>query len=634
MRKLFLIALALTLIFCLASFLFPAPFHFLDAKGIDAYFQIRGKQPADREIVLVTIDEKSLTKLGRWPWPRSTIAKLVTQLATSNVRAVGFDITFSETSQEDHLLAQSLQKSPNTFLGYFFYLSPEEAAEAGISSKELTQNEKSIFSSRLSLSSQQLESSGRKVYGVQSNVPQIAEALPGDRQGFFNVFPDADGVIRSLPLVLFYKGNIYPSLSLQLTRFIQGFSPIPIFKEEGVLDGLAIGDQKIPLNAQGELFINYRGDPKTFSHISIADILDGTTKPEELKNKIVLIGATAVGIYDMRVTPTSANFPGLEIQATVLDNLLNSRFLIANETTQTLSFLLTLGVGLLLGLLLPTFRALNSSVVFLGVITLLLGGGYFVFLKQGWVLYTLTPALNGFFVFGGVTLYRYFTEEKERRKIRKTFSHYLSPTVIKVLLNHPEKLKLGGERKVLTVLFSDIRGFTSKSEKLPPEKVVQLLNDYFTVMTEIVFKYDGTLDKFMGDAIMAIFGAPLPQKDHALRASLAGLEMLKALDQHRKEWCQKYGLDDFKIGIGIHTGEMAIGNMGSFKRFNYTVIGDAVNLASRLETLTKDYNAPIIISDTHYKLVKENVIAKELGVVKVKGKQEETVIYALTGRKG
>lgn len=633
MKRLFFIAISLTSLFILSCFLFPKPFESLEVKWVDQFFKFRGEIPPQNSIVLVTIDEKSLTKLGRWPWPRSQIARLIQKLSSLGVREIGFDITFSEKSLEDGFLAQALKNSSNTILGYFFYLTPEETSEADLKEQEIKENDQSIFSSRLSLSSKQLETSGEKVYGVQANVVQISKALPNNRQGFFNIFPDRDGVIRQVPLALFYKGYAYPSLALQLASLTSDFSPVPLFNEEGLLKGLGLGTKKIPLSQKGEFFINYRGGPKTFFNFSIADVLEDKIPKEQLEGKIALVGATAVGIYDMRVVPTSPNFPGVEIQANILDNLLTGDFLISNSITKFVSFALILFGGIFLGISIPRLRAFNSFLVFMVFISLILAGGIIAFLKYGLILHTVKGSLNSFLVYGGLTIYRYFTEEKERRKIKKTFEHYLSPQVIQVLLEHPEQLKLGGERKVLTVLFSDIRDFTPKSERLPPEKVVQLLNDYFTAMTEIIFKYEGTVDKFMGDAIMAIFGAPLPQEDHAQRACFTALEMIQALEGHKKEWCQKYGLDDFKIGIGIHTGEMAIGNMGSLKRFNYTAIGDSVNLASRLETLTKEYNVPIIISEMHYQMVKEKVMVKELGEVKVKGKQESTRIFELTGRK-
>lgn len=629
----FWIAIVLTLFLTLAKISFPSIFQSLENRWIDQYFKIRGPLPTKSEVVIATIDEKSLTKLGRWPWSRSTMAKLVNILKKYDIKGVGFDITFSEESSEDVSLANALQDSESTHLGYFFYPSLQELAEAHLSREEVEANDKSIFPSRLSLSSEQLESSGTKVYGVQSNVQTIAQSLSPHQQGFFNVFPDPDGVIRKIPLLLFYKGYAYPSLSLQLTSSAKGFSPIPLFGKEGRLEGFVIGEEKVPLNPTGQMVINYRGGSKTFPHFSIADILEKQVPPENLANKILLVGATAIGIYDMRVTPLDANMAGVEIQANVIDNILRGDFLIQNETTWLVSWLLFFGYSLGLGLLLPRWRALNSTLVFLLLTLALVLSGYLLFQEKCLLLQNFTTLGGGFLIFGSITVYRYFTEEKERRKIRRTFQHYLSPAVIDQLLKNPEQLKLGGERKELTVLFSDIRNFTTKAEQMPPERIVALLNDFFNVMVEVVFKHGGTIDKYMGDALMAIFGAPLPQGDHAIRASFSALEMMETLKKYKQEWCAKYNLEDLNIGIGINTGMMAVGNMGSEKLFNYTVVGDAVNLGSRLEALTKEFGCPMIISEGHYQKVKEFVEARPLGETSIRGKKEKIKIYELTGRK-
>lgn len=633
MKKSLAIAGIVTALILGMELFFPFLFEGINSRWIDQFFKIRGNLPTQNEIALVTIDEKSINKIGRWPWPRSVIAKLVEKLGESEIQAVGFDITFSEVSPDDATLAASLRKSPQAFLGYFFYLSEEEAKQANLEAQEIRENEESIYPSRLNFTSRQQSSSGKKVFGVQTNVLEISRSVAPDRQGFFNVFPDLDGVIRKLPLVLFYKGEAYPSLSLQLVRSAKGFSPLPLFEDSGALKGLTLGDNFIPLNSIGEFFINYRGEGKTFPHWSAADILEDKIPKEQLKNKIILIGATAVGIYDLRVTPFDTTFPGVEVQANAIDNILKGDFLRRNLLTRSISLGFILFTGLLFGFFLPKFRALHSFIFFLVVMGLLVAGQYFLFASKGFLLDNFSPALNGFLTYGGITLYRYFTEERERRKIRKTFQYYLSPSVIQQLLDNPNQLKLGGERKELTVLFSDIRDFTTKAEKLPPEKVASFLNDYFSVMTEIIFKQEGTVDKFMGDAIMAFYGAPIFHADHALRAANTALEMLEQLEKNKGKWCKKYGLDDFRIGIGIHTGVMAVGNMGSERRFNYTVIGDAVNLASRLENLTKDYKVPIIISDANYQAVKYNCEARELGQVQVKGKEEKTIIYELVGKK-
>lgn len=631
-KKPFYIAIFITFLSIAAFFAFPGFVKTLDAKWIDNYFFIRGPVSPAGEVVLVAIDEKSINRIGRWPWPRSVMAKGVEKLSEYGVKALGFDITFSEPSPEDATLAAALKKTPNAILGYFFYTTPQEAEAAHLSAKEERENDRSIFPSRLALSSKQLETSGEKVYGVQTNVPEIAQAVPEQRQGFFNVFPDRDGVIRKVPLILAYKGNFYPSLALQATSLAAGFSPLPLLNEEGILEGLALGEKKIPLNARGELFINYRGGARSFPHISMADVLNGSVPKEALKDKIVLVGSTAVGIYDMRVTPTESVFPGIEVSANAIDNILKGDFIVSNTATQMISFGLILLTGMALGLVIPRLHAVGGVFVFVLLTFVLMAGGYSLFLK-GYLIHNMGAVLNGAFVYGGITIYRFFTEEKERRKIKRTFQHYLSPDVIKVLLEHPEQLKLGGDRKELTVLFSDIRDFTTKSEKLPPEKLVRLLNEYLTEMTDVIFQYKGTVDKYVGDAIMAIFGAPLAQEDHALRATFTALEMKEHLEKRRGEWCTKYGIDDLRIGIGINTGPMAVGNMGSEKRFNYTVVGDAVNLASRLEGLNKEYGTTIIISEAHYKKVKDHVTARELGTVRVKGKEIETKIYELEGRK-
>ncbi len=632
MKKNFSIAVVITFLVLVAGFLFPGPFQTINSKITDLFFNIRGPIPTQNSVVIVAIDEKSVNKIGRWPWPRSIMAKLVENLAQDQPKGLGFDITFSEPTGEDVPLANALKKLPNAYLGYFFYTTPEEMQSAGIGEKEIGENDKSIFGARLAESSKQSDISGRKVFGVQTNVPPIAQSLETGHQGFFNVFPDTDGVIRKSLLLLTYKKNLYPSLGLQMAGVAKDFSPIPLLDPKGALYGIALGAIKIPVNPSGEIYLNYRGAGKTFPHLSAVDVLENKVNPDSLKDKIVLIGATAIGIYDMRVTPMDPNFPGVEITANAIDNILNGDFLIQDETTKIISLALLIFTGLFLGIILPRFKALNSAFIFILFLCLLSFGCYIAFLRYHLILDNLDPFLNTVLVFGGITIHRYFTEEREKRKIKKTFQHYLSPAVIKHLLEHPEQLHLGGDRKELTVLFSDIRGFTSASEKMPPEKLVQLLNDYFTVMTEVIFQYEGTLDKYMGDAIMAVFGAPLEQKDHPLRAALTALEMADKLKLHKKEWCQKYGIDDLQIGIGLHTGTMVVGNMGSEKRFNYTVVGDNVNLASRLEGLNKDYGTQIIISEEHYEKVKDFVKAKKLGEVKVKGKEKPTTIYELLSK--
>lgn len=612
----------------------PDFFQRLDAMWADRYFEWRGPvDMSESNVVLITIDEKSLTKLGRWPWPRAVMADAVNALRRYEMKSVGFDITFSEASTDDAVLQEALRSFEKATLGYFFYPSQSEFEEAALTFEEIAENEAVIFPSRMSLSSKQVEHSGRPVFGVQSNVPEIAAALPGERQGFFNVFPDRDGVIRHMPLALYYKGEAYPSLALTLAADAKGFSPIPTYDESGNLDGLVLADTKVPVSNTGEFFIHYRGPVKTIPHISFADILDGTAPGELLRDKIGLIGATAIGIYDMRVTPVAPNYPGLEIQATVVDNILRGDFLLHNETSGAIAFGMLIGGGLLMGLLLPLLRAVYSSVFFFLVAAGIVFSGYWFFTQKLMLVYIVVPLFNAFLVFGVITLYRYFTEEKKRRQIRKTFQYYLSPAVIKQVLKDPDKLKLGGDRQELAILFSDIRNFTGNSEKLPPEAVVNMLNDYLTEMNRIVFQYEGTVDKYIGDAVMAFWGAPLPVENPALKAAYTALDMVACVHKHEKEWCAKHGFEALRIGVGLHIGPMAVGNMGSSERFNYTVIGDSVNLGARLESANKEHGTEIIISDALYRQIRDFVEVREIGSVNVKGKKEPTMIYELVGRK-
>lgn len=381
------------------------------------------------------------------------------------------------------------------------------------------------------------------------------------------------------------------------------------------------------------MLINYAGQQKTFPHYSIADILGDRIPASALKDKIVLVGATATGIYDMRVTPFSSVYPGIEIHANIIDNILREHFLMRPDWTVVVDILLILVLGLLLGFILPKLKAvwgaLTTVLFFFGFFML----NRYLFVDKGVWINIVYPFLALLLVYIGVTIFRYMTEEREKKKIKGAFHYYLTASVINEMLKNPEKLKLGGEKKDLTVLFSDIRGFTTISEGLSPEMLVKLLNEYLTVMTDIVFKYDGLLDKYMGDAIMAVYGAPLDQEDHAERACYTALDMMDGLKVLQEKW-EAEGTPKFNIGIGINSGPMVVGNMGSQRRFDYTVMGDSVNLGSRLEGANKQYSTNIIISELTYGKVKDKFLCRELDSVRVKGKDLPVKIYELVGRNG
>jgi len=380
------------------------------------------------------------------------------------------------------------------------------------------------------------------------------------------------------------------------------------------------------------MLINYLGPAKTFPHYSITDIINGRLKPALFKNKIVLVGATATGIYDMRVTPFSTIFPGIEIHATVIDNILHQSFLKRPGWTGLIDIAAIIFLGLIIGIVLPRVRAIPGVFLSLLLLAAYILINRFIFSHYNLWLNLVYPVVTILAAYLGITIYKYITEEREKKKIRGAFQYYLTPSVINEVLKDPSKLKLGGEKKDLTVLFSDIRGFTTVSENMSPEELVHLLNEYLTAMTDVVFKHEGLLDKYMGDAIMAVFGAPLPQDDHPVRACMTAIGMMEELKKLQKKWADE-GRPVLDIGIGMNSGEMVVGNMGSDMRFDYTVMGDNVNLGSRLEGINKEYGTNVIISEHTYNRSRNEFFCRELDLVRVKGKEFPVRIYELLGER-
>lgn len=623
----FVILLALILFF------FDFPFlRFMELKTLDLRIASRGTLPTGSETVIAVIDEKSLTELGRWPWPRTTIAKLVDKLKASGAKAVGFDVVFSEPDKNDAALAGSIARAGNVTLGYFFHLSPKDVAH--LSEKDIAKDADNIKNSRYqiinSLEKNPDDSSLPKAYAPQANLKIFSGTSANS--GFFNMIPDTDGSMRWSPLVIKFGNNYYSSLPVSVLHQYLNWPLVSLNLAGYGAEGIKIGDTTVPTDESGRLLVNYMGPAKTFPHYSISDILKGRIPAEKIRNKIVLVGATAIGIYDLRVTPFGATYPGVEIHATVIDNILHRNFLTHSGFTRFIDLCAIILFGLLMGLIIPRLKAVKGIFFALTIIGVFLAINMLLFARYNVWLNLIYPALTMITIYLGITVYRYITEEREKKKIRGAFQYYLTASVINEMLKNPDKLKLGGDKKNLSVLFSDIRGFTTISEKLTPEELVHLLNEYLTAMTDIVFKYDGMLDKYMGDAIMAVFGAPLDQTDHARRACQTALDMMNELHRLQKKWIEE-GKPPLNIGIGINSGDMVVGNMGSQMRFDYTVMGDMVNLGSRLEGTNKEYGSNIIFSEFTYDAVKDFMCCRELDWVRVKGKKLPVKIYELLGEK-
>ena len=602
-------------------------FEVLEEKTLDVRFQLRGKIAPGPETVIAAIDEKSINRLGRFPWPRSVWGRVVDRLTEEGARVIVFDVIFSEAEnvQSDDLFQRAMMRSGRVILPVVFDFSEAGYKESGFTDKKLDVMIPSAYTVIKHADEPHTSLQARMVLPSLYRLSSVANAM-----AHINMIPDNDGTLRWEMLAVEYQGDYYPPIGLQAVRLYRGLK-----NEEFMFDVRGSvhlgGDTNIPTDEYGRMLINYRGPDRTFPTYSVSDILDRTLPAGMFKDKIVLIGATAIGLYDLRVTPFTTNMAGIEKHASVVDNILRKDFIYRTEASVQL---LILFFAVMLGVTLPRLGAKSGAALFLVLFGGYLGVVYYLFALKGIWFNLVYPASALFFGYTSQTAYRFFMEERRARDIRKMFSSYVSKRIVDELIRDPSKAKLGGDRKEITVLFSDIRGFTSFSEKHQPEEVVSLLNEYLGAMTNIVFEHEGTLDKFVGDAIMALWGAPVGQPDHAERAVKCALAMIEKLKELQKKWASE-GRHVIDIGIGINTGDMVVGNMGAEgKKMDYTVIGDNVNLGARLEGLTRQYNNHIIISEFTYAKVKEIAQVNELGSVIVKGKQKPVVIYDLVGLKG
>ncbi len=660
---------------------------------LDTKFRLRGGPETEAErkefqknahVVIAAIDEKSFRRedLGMWPWPRSKIATLIEQLNRCDAKVIGFDVVFSEpdstrtgplvakikeryshakkkdeqfevaldeimaAADGDQVFAKVLEDTENVVLGYFFFNSEEEVK--AVDPADLMAGKESIGFGTISYTlgykgadRNDLSKAFPVALGVRANLPLLSEAA--EIYGYFNQMPDEDRIYRQVPMVWSFDNQSYPSLTLQVLStyydqpvelLIQTFTGEEHIKEYiglfiGPLERPGENHLEIPLNRGGRFQVNFYGKQRSFLHVSAGDIIHGESEAcAAVKDKVVLVGATSIGVYDLRPMPFESDFPGVEIHASVIENVINKDFLVRPPMYLAYEALVMLLLGLILTWFLSRFRLTVGLVVSLLALLGVVATDFFFMFGNGLMAYVVVPVLHLVVLFAGIAVYRYATEEREKAKIRHAFQFYLSKDVINDVLEDTTRLKLGGERRVLTVLFSDIRGFTTISEKLDPEDLSNLLNEYLTPMTEIVFKHAGTLDKYIGDAVMALYGAPVPFDDHPHAACRTALEMMEELGRLRKGWAER-GLPDMDIGIGLNTGLMSVGNMGSATRFDYTVMGDQVNLGARLEGLNKNYGTHIIISEFTRAAVGDHFTCRELDAVQVKGKNEPVTIFEL-----
>jgi adenylate cyclase len=649
-----------------------------DKQLVDFALRARGGSPPGNEVAIVAVDTKAIDHFGQWPWQRRIMADLLHELQTHyQVEVMGYDVLFSEADTND-LSAEAalnrlmqvatgrmnqapevidqlrrirsavsteinndarfgaeLSKWRNVVLGYFFQLSGNTEQVAHLTAQQKSESASRLEGSEIAIIQGAEYLENLPVYegvAVEANIPLFISK--NSLSGFFNVIPDReDGTIRRIPLVIRYQDRYYPSLALQIVRRHLGDPPLMMVVDPSGIKGFHLGHLWIRTEYDGTVMVNYRGAGHTFPHYSVVDIIEHRVPVDKLKGKIVLLGVTEIGLTDLRTTPFGTAFPGVEIHANLIDNILKDDYFHQSDIAHLMSFVLILFFGLLVGAVLPRLHALSGLVFsLLLLIGYVLGNLWFLFSEKTWTsfVFVLGVILLNWFA---VVLFKYFGEEKDKRFIKSAFQQYLSPNVIEQLVNDPSMLKLGGEKRRMTAFFSDVAGFSTISEALTPEELVELLNEYLTVMTDIIMAYDGTVDKFEGDAVIAFFGAPIAYSDHAARACLASLEMQRRLVEMREQW-RKAGKHELFVRIGLNTGEMVVGNMGSNYRMDYTMMGDAVNLASRLEGANKTYQTQTLISQFTLEDCADQIEVREVDLIRVVGRREPIRIFEVLGKKG
>ena len=660
----------------LIVFWFDPLARFEDA-SLDIRFLLRGPRPAGEEVKLVLIDEPSIRELGRWPWSRDKQAQLVTAIADDGAKVIGIDVIFSEPEVTEYLhalrevrdaadaeaasprlrnllarridaadtdsqFAHALARAGNVVLALPL-LIPEDSSRQY--TPQFVQAPSYIKKAEFMLIRDSRNGEDLAPYRAIDSVPPL-KAFADSAISLGHVFtvPERDGVTRYEYLALRYGSgqDYFPSLGLEVARLYLG---VPRDRMSVTLgDGVRLGQIFIPLDQKARMLIDYAGREQSIPHISATDVWHKRFPPGSFKGKAVLIGTSALGTYDQKATPFSANFPGVEKNATVAENILHQRFVMKSIWMGPLDFGLILLAGLGLGTTVMRMRALQAAALSLTLILGYIVAVQILFLTYGIWIGVVYPVLTALLVFVTVTVLKFMTEEKQAQEVRTMFSSYVSPRIVNELIKDPKKARLGGQRKELTMLFSDIVGFTSFSEQHTAEEVVAQLNEYLGAMAEVVFRWNGTLDKFVGDAIVVFWGAPLDQPDHAELAVKCALHMRQRLEELHKKWLAegKYPLD---MGIGINSGEVLVGNMGAEgRKMDYTMIGDQVNLASRVEGLTRKFKAPIVITEHTLKHIQPLLAAEDteankgrlgpllirgFGVVLVKGREKHVLAYAV-----
>ncbi|MCZ8250835.1 MAG: CHASE2 domain-containing protein [Hylemonella sp.] len=562
-----------------------------EARTYDLRFKsLRGPIPVHPDIAIIAIDDKSIQALGRFPWTRQHYVRLLERLEAAKPKVLLFDVFFpeAESAEVDEALAEAIRRAGNVVLATTFEFDRQF-----------------------------------RVVGSTGSLPRIERAAAGIAH--INLIPEEDGVNRRNLLMIERDGQAVPSLGLAAAMRTLGE---PRFTSASFR--VQLGERSIPVGPDGELWINYTGTPGNYPRYAFVDVVEGRVDPALLRGKTVFLGATALGVYDMRVTPFHANTPGVEVHAAVADDILSQRYIHRTGLQSLFDLAMIVALGGIAFALTARLRLHRAIPAVLALGAAYLGLSYWLFLQGQWVSMVYPPlaALLALLLGGG---WRYMVLERSAREMRAMFSSYLSNKLVSQLERNPGAARIGGDNREVTVMFTDIKGFTAFSERHKPQVVVARLNEYLAAMVQLIYQHDGTVDKFMGDGIMAYWGAPLSQPDHARRAVACALAMKELMVELGERW-RAQGLEPFVIRGGIQSGDVVAGNIGSRgQKMEYTVIGDTVNQASRLEGMAKYFGVDFVVGDETYLKTCDSFRFRRLDRVRVAGKDIPVAIHELRG---
>jgi adenylate cyclase len=644
-----LLCLALLVGFALLRVADPGPIQELRVRTFDTFQLIKPRPKAAKPLVMIVdIDDKSLAKLGQWPWPRTRIADIVTNLTRLGAAVIGFDVIFAEPDRLnpdaaadtfrnlDEATREKLRALPSNdqIFADAIRHSRVVLGESG-TSEALSELDTTLPVTGLAMLGEPPQPFMSRFPGLLRNTPVLEKAASG--RGLLTINPERDGIVRRVPMIMEAQGATMPSLTFEMLRVATGSDTILIKTDPAGIKSIGIKGFQIPTDGNGQLWVHFAHHNPAL-YVSAADVLEGHVPPEKMA-QLVLIGTSAIGLNDIKTTPVDPAMPGVEIHAQVLEAALTRAVLSQPNYGIAIEFLAALVLGLLVIAFAPMFGPVTLVAVGALFASLLIGTSWYYYTQQRLLIDFTYPLLSTTSIYLTLIFASFVREQAQRRQIRSAFGQYLSPALVEQLAQSPEKLVLGGEEREMTIMFSDVRGFTTISEsyKHDPQGLTALMNRFLTPLTNAILDRKGTIDKYMGDAIMAFWNAPLDDTEHQINACEAAVDMLERIDglnRIREEEAAHGGhaYIPLNVGVGLNTGTCVVGNMGSDLRFDYSVLGDSVNLASRLEGQSKEYGFPIIVGSNTALAVKDKFAILELDFIMVKGKKEPEVIYAIAGR--